>query len=79
MMRDIDRGAPGDQAIFSELKTPEQREVAKKRSHYFENAFAHREPNTSARERVMRESMILADIRTNVIVSWFGDKLKIRS
>lgn len=67
--RHIDRGAPGDQAIFSDAKTPERKELAKRKSQYYGEVFAHREPNSSARERVTRESMIIADIRTNVIVS----------
>jgi hypothetical protein len=67
--RNIDRGAPGDQAIFSEGKTQEQRELARRKSQFYGDVFAHREPNTSARERISRESPILADVRTNVIVS----------
>jgi hypothetical protein len=67
--RPIDRGAPGDRAIFSDNKTPEQRELAKQKSQYYGDVFAYREPNTSARERISRESMIMADVRTNVIVS----------
>lgn len=67
--RHIDRGAPGDQAIFSEGKTPERKELAKRKSQYYGNVFAYRESNTSARERVTKESMIVADVRTNVIVS----------
>ncbi|KAG4437297.1 hypothetical protein IFR05_007235 [Cadophora sp. M221] len=66
--RHIDRGAPGDQAIFSEGKTPERKELAKRKSQYYGDVFAYREPNTSARERVTKESMIVADVRTNVIV-----------
>jgi hypothetical protein len=68
--RPIDRGTPGDQAIFSDAKTPEQKELAKKKSQYYGDVFATREPNASARERVTKESPILADVRTNVIVSW---------
>ncbi len=68
--RNIDRGAPGDQSIFSDSKTPEQKELAKKKSQYYGDVFASREPNASARERVTKESPILADVRTNVIVSW---------
>ncbi|KAH6681796.1 Tautomerase/MIF superfamily [Halenospora varia] len=66
--RPIDRGAPGDQAIFSESKTPEQKALAKRKSQYYGDVFAAREPLSSARERISRESMIMADIRTNVIV-----------
>jgi hypothetical protein len=67
--RDISRGAPGDASIFSATKSPEARELARKRSQYYSDAFAHREPIASARERVTKESMIMADVKTNVIVS----------
>jgi hypothetical protein len=66
--RDLDRGAPGDKSIFSIAKTPEARELAKRRSQYYGDAFAHREPIASARERVTKESMVMADVKTNVIV-----------
>ena len=66
--KDITRGSPGDQGISPEATSPEQRQLARKRSQYYEDAFAYREPQSSARERVFRESMIMADIRTNVIV-----------
>lgn len=65
----IDRGAPGDQAIFSDSKTEGRQELARRKSQYYRDAFAQREPITSARERVSRESFIVADVRTNVIVS----------
>ena len=68
LTRPIDRGAPGDAAIFSDKKTPEQKELAKRKSQYYGDVFANREPTMSARERVSRESMITADVRTNVIV-----------
>jgi hypothetical protein len=67
--RNIDRGTPGDQSIFSDSKTPEQKELAKRKSQYYGDVFAAREPNASARERITKESPILADVRTNVIVS----------
>jgi hypothetical protein len=67
--RHIDRGAPGDQAIFSDAKSPERKELARRKSQYYGDVFAAREPNASARERVTKEAPILADVRTNVIVS----------
>lgn len=70
--RPIDRGAPGDAAIFANKKTPEQTELAKRKSQYYQDAFAYRESNTSARERVSKDSMIMADVRTNVIVCMAG-------
>jgi hypothetical protein len=68
LIRDLERGTPGDAAIFSAGKTPEQREISKKKSQFYGDAFAYRESNSSARERVLRESIVMADIRTNVIV-----------
>lgn len=69
LFRPLERGAPGDQAIFSDSKTPEQKDLAKRKSQFYTEAFAQREPNSSARERISRESMVVADVRTNVIVS----------
>jgi len=66
--RNIEWGTPGDHAI-SESQTPQQRELARKKSQYYEEAFSMREPSGSARERVTKESLIYADVRTNVIVS----------
>ncbi|CZT52938.1 uncharacterized protein RSE6_14348 [Rhynchosporium secalis] len=66
--RSMDRGAPDDQAMISGRKTLEKQELAKKRSQYYSEAFACRQSNTSARERITKESMIVADVRTNVIV-----------
>jgi hypothetical protein len=70
-IRELDRGSPGDQAIFSERKTPEQKELARRKSQYYGDVFAHREPMTSARETITKESIVMADIRTNVIVRLF--------
>jgi hypothetical protein len=69
IIRPIDRGTPGDKAIFPDSKTAEQRELARRTSRYYDEVFATRESNISAGERVSRESMVIADIRTNVIVS----------
>jgi hypothetical protein len=70
IIRPMDRGAPGDRAIFSDLKTPVQKQLARQKSQYYGEVFAYREPNASARERVSRESMIMVDLRTNVIVTF---------
>jgi hypothetical protein len=67
--RNIDWGTPGDHDISSESQTPQQRELARKKSQYYEKAFATRERSGSARERVTNESLVYADVRTNVIVS----------
>lgn len=69
IIRPLNRGTPGDQAISSDSKSSQQKELAKQKSQFYRDAFAQREPITSARERVSRESMIIADVKTNVIVS----------
>ncbi|KJR88853.1 mif domain containing protein [Sporothrix schenckii 1099-18] len=50
--------------------------LARKRSQYFEDAFATRRDadNSPAKERVRSEALVLADVRTNVIV---GDEFTI--
>lgn len=69
LTRKINRGTPGDAGPLSPTKTPEQLELARAKSQFYGDAFAWREPNGSARERVLRESVVMADVRTNVIVS----------
>lgn len=68
LTRSIERGTPGDRAIFSSNTTPERKELAKRKSQYYGDVFAVRASNTSARERIHREWMVMAEIRTNVIV-----------
>ena len=46
-----------------------QMEMGRRRSTYYETAFAHRDAPGSASERVNRDSVVMAEIRTNVIVS----------
>lgn len=68
LAQNVERESPGDAGTFLLAKTPERRELAKKKSQYYDDAFAVRESNTSARERVHRESMVMVEVRTNVIV-----------
>jgi hypothetical protein len=57
------------QASASALtSTPQSRELSKRRSQYYGEIFAYREPHQSARERVTRDSMVMAELKTNVIV-----------
>ena len=67
LMRPTLRGAPGER--LKEPSTPQEKEVARKKSQYYQEQFAYRESNTSAKERITKDSMIMADVRTNVIVS----------
>ncbi|CAK7206422.1 hypothetical protein SEUCBS139899_009214 [Sporothrix eucalyptigena] len=50
-------------------------DIARKRSQYFEDAFSSRDADTSpAKERVRSEALVLAEIRTNVII---GDEFTV--
>ena len=42
--------------------------ISKKRSQYYGDAFAYRESNNTAKERVSKDSVILAEIRMNSCV-----------
>ncbi|KIW40313.1 uncharacterized protein PV06_07520 [Exophiala oligosperma] len=43
--------------------------LSRKKSQYFEGAFAYREPNNTARERIVKDSVILAEIKLNYCAS----------
>lgn len=49
-------------------QTWSQRQLSKKRSQYYSDAFAYREPHNTAKERVVRDSMILAEVKLNCCV-----------
>ena len=42
--------------------------LSKKRSQYYDDAFAYREPNNTAKERVTKDSVILAEAKLNCCV-----------
>ncbi|KAJ9605968.1 hypothetical protein H2200_009817 [Cladophialophora chaetospira] len=42
--------------------------LSKKRSQYYDNAFAYREANNTAKERVAKDSVILAEVKLNCCV-----------
>ncbi|OTA61882.1 hypothetical protein K449DRAFT_55778 [Hypoxylon sp. EC38] len=69
MMRDIDRPLPGDPK--STRKSQLHPELSKKRSAYFESEFAtvNRDPDP-VKARIQNEAIVMADLRTNVIVSF---------
>ena len=67
--RHLERGAPGDGTLLSGgNSTPQQQELRKKKSHFYTEVFAYREPNESPRDRVYKDSVITAEVKTNVIV-----------
>jgi hypothetical protein len=43
--------------------------LSKKRSQYYGDAFAYREPNNTAKDRVVRDSVILIQVKLNCCVS----------
>ncbi|KAI1457612.1 Tautomerase/MIF [Annulohypoxylon moriforme] len=67
MMRDIDRPPPGDPT--GSRKSQLHPELSKKKSAYWENEFAaaNRDPDP-VRARIQNEAIVMADLRTNVII-----------
>lgn len=45
-------------------------DISRRKSQYYSEVFAYREPNLTARERVNRFSVITAEVKTNVIVRY---------
>ena len=67
--RHIDRGSPGDAAFSStNVATPQLQELRKKKSQFYTEVFSYREPNLTPKERVYKDSMVTAEVKTNVIV-----------
>lgn len=44
-------------------------DLSRRKSQFYSEVFAYREPNVTARDRVHRYSVITAEVKTNVIVS----------
>ncbi|KAL8370865.1 hypothetical protein RB595_000959 [Gaeumannomyces hyphopodioides] len=73
MLRDIDRPPPGDPSTRTRASQGKV-DMAKRRSTYFEDQFAStkKEKNavaSSLTERVRSEAVVMAEVRTNVILS----------
>jgi hypothetical protein len=65
-MRDIDRPPPGD-VVAKTRRAQSKPDLGKQRSHYFEDAFSVKDANP-AKTRVRSEAIVMADVKTNVIV-----------
>ncbi|KAK5544562.1 hypothetical protein LTR23_004326 [Exophiala sp. CCFEE 6169] len=62
----LTKSAEGQLSDVASLESSWQRlHLSKKRSQYYEGAFAHREPNNTAKERVVKDSVVLAEIKLN--------------
>ncbi|KAL9120718.1 MAG: hypothetical protein Q9187_002728 [Circinaria calcarea] len=69
MVRHLERGAPGDAYLKAMVQRgPEDTERSRQKNRFYGEVFAYREPNTSARDRVARDSVVTAEVKTNVIV-----------
>lgn len=67
--RGRDRGAPGDGPIMSATNgTPQQQDLRRKKSQFYTEVFSYREPNLSPKERIYKDSIVTAEVKTNVIV-----------
>jgi hypothetical protein len=65
----FERGASIDE-VRNEKRGSRQKYGTRQRAQYFEDSFAYKDDTiSSARERVTRDAPIIADLRTNVIVS----------
>ena len=63
-MNNIERGAPGDGSLVKQA--PEQ---GRRKSQFYSEVFSVRDPdNTNVRDRVSGTSVIVAELKTNVIV-----------
>ena len=67
--RPLDRGTPGE-STYASINTgnQHQNELRRNKSQYYTEVFSYREPNLSPRDRISRDSVITAEIKTNVIV-----------
>ncbi|KAL9010169.1 MAG: hypothetical protein Q9173_004869 [Seirophora scorigena] len=65
----LGRGSPGDAALMAMVNRDRaSTDNSRRKSQYYSEVFAYREPNLTARERVNRFSVITAEVKTNVIV-----------
>lgn len=69
MLQTISRGVHEDGLPMSTpTRTPQEREIARKKSMYYQEVFALREPNLTPTDRVHNTSVITVEVKTNVIV-----------
>ncbi|KAK8136663.1 Macrophage migration inhibitory factor [Apiospora sp. TS-2023a] len=66
LMRGVDRPLPGD--MLYRRKSQAQPALAKKKSAYYENEFAATRKSNPALDRVRNEAIVMAELKTNVII-----------
>lgn len=68
LMQPITRRPPGDTPKSAAL-TMGWTELSRRKTHYYEEAFSGRCVAETLRERIQSDSMVVAELKTNVIVS----------
>ncbi len=67
--RPLMRGTPGDGGLMAMVQRgPEENQQFRRKASFYGDVFAYRESITSTRDRVARESFVMAEVTTNVIV-----------
>ena len=70
LIKPLDRGAPGDPSLRAITnRNPEETHLTKRKSQFYSEVFAYRESHQSPRDQILQESIITAELKTNVIVS----------
>ncbi|GKT43949.1 macrophage migration inhibitory factor [Colletotrichum spaethianum] len=67
LMRDVNHSLPGDPR--NNRKSKSQAEMAKRRSSYYEEAFQGDRESNLVKDRVFSEAIVMAELRTNVIIN----------
>lgn len=64
------RGSPGDAALMAMVNRDRaSTDLSRRKTQYFSEVLAYREPALTPRDRITRYSVITAEVKTNVIVS----------
>ncbi|GJC86580.1 hypothetical protein ColLi_09418 [Colletotrichum liriopes] len=67
LTRDVHHSLPGD--VRNNRKSRTQAEMAKRRSSYYEEAFQGDRESNLVKDRVYSEAIVMAELRTNVIIN----------
>lgn len=72
ILRPLSRGTPTDDTRLARnlAETPRQRELARQRTQYFNEAFGLREPYHSSQQRVRQVSIVVVEVKTNIQVKF---------
>ncbi|TDZ27595.1 Macrophage migration inhibitory factor [Colletotrichum trifolii] len=68
LTRDVNHSLPGD-GIRNNRKSKNHGDLAKRRSSYYEEAFQYDRESNVVKDRIYSETIVVAELRTNVIIS----------